>query len=50
VYVQEVLYGPQLRVAENGVIENYKSDTRKGTEKVDYDYVTAFTVNGSSIF
>jgi hypothetical protein len=40
-----VVYGPQLRVAENGVIGNYKSDTPYVIEKVYFDYITVFTVN-----
>lgn len=45
VYFHVVVYGPQLRVAENGVIGNYKSDTPYVIEKVYFDYITVFTVN-----
>ncbi len=40
VYFHVVLYEPQLRLAENGVIFNYWSDTPCGIVNVIYAYVT----------
>ena len=46
VYVHVVAYDPQLRLAENGVIGRFQSDTPCATVKADFDQVTVFTVNG----
>jgi hypothetical protein len=46
IYVQVLAYDPQFRVAENGVMEKNESDTRYAAEKIVFDWVTVFTVNG----